>query len=59
MLTISIFEYLAFAQPWVLLALERAGLLVVEDWLPATAARLMRARAYNRVGRRMRQVRSA
>lgn len=59
MLTISVFEFIAFSQPWVLLALERAGLLVIDDWLPAPAAGLMRARAYRRVGRRVRQVRCA
>lgn len=59
MLTVSVFEFIAFSQPWILVALERAGLLVIDDWLPTQAARLMRARAYRRVNRRIRQVRCA
>lgn len=59
MLTIPVFEYVAYSSPWVLIALEQRGLLVIEDWLPGPAARLMRARAYRRIGRRIRQVRCA
>ncbi|MEW6049013.1 MAG: hypothetical protein AB1609_21510 [Bacillota bacterium] len=54
---ITLFEYLAETQPWVLLWLQEQGLLVVEDYLPAGTARLMDHSAWNRVRRRLRQVR--
>lgn len=56
---ITVFEYLAESQPWVLLWLQSLGLLVIEDYLPAGTARLMSHPAWRWVRGRMRQVRSA
>ena len=53
---LSIFEFLAEHQPWILLDLQYMRLLVIADFIPAGMARLMRHRAYKRVGRRQRQV---
>jgi hypothetical protein len=57
--TLTIFERLAFTDPAVLLALERLGLLVLDDHLPTPTARLLRHGAWKRVNRRKRQVRQA
>ncbi|MEW6082583.1 MAG: hypothetical protein AB1576_12630 [Bacillota bacterium] len=38
----SVFEYLAYSQPDIILALAQAGLLVIEDCLPAGTSSLMR-----------------
>lgn len=56
---LTVFEYLAESQPWVLLWLQGLGLLVIDDYLPAGTARLMNHPAWRRVRRRVRQVRAA
>ncbi|HHY95478.1 MAG TPA: hypothetical protein GX513_10800 [Firmicutes bacterium] len=56
---LTVFEYLAESQPWVLLWLQGLGLLVIDDYLPAGTARLMSHPAWRRIRRRVRQVRVA
>ncbi len=59
MLTVTVFERIAFADPGILVDLQWLGLLVISDHLPLVAVELMRERAYRRIGRRLRQVKSA
>ena len=54
----TVFEHLAFTQPHILVMLEALGLLVIEDYIPAPMAVLMRHAAYRRVRGRLRQVRA-
>ena len=53
---LTLFEFLAETNPGILLDLQWYGLLVIGDHLPVAAVRLMRHRAYRRIGRRLRQV---
>jgi len=57
--TLTIFERLAYTAPEALVILEHRGLLTIDDHLPTPMARLMRQRAYRRMGRRIRQVKQA
>ena len=53
----TIFEYLAYSQPEVLLALVNLGLLTIEDYLPGGIPMLMRHAAWCRGHKgRIRQV---
>ena len=56
---LTLFEYLAMTDPGSLLKLERRGLLVLEDYLLTSLARLLRHSAWKRMGRRVKQVRWA
>ena len=57
---ITVFEFLAMTEPWILRCLETLGLLVITDHIPESTFRMMSHGAYKRVTRgRIRQVRAA
>ena len=53
---LTIFEYLAYTDPGILLDLQWYGLLVIGDHFPAAAVQMMRGRVYRRIKKRLRQV---
>ena len=53
---LTLFEYLAYTDPGILLDLQWYGLLIIGDHFPAAAVKMMRHAVYKRIGRRLRQV---